>query len=82
MILGLDDLPSGGQWEKEVAVPNRLCDDECHIQGQGRDRSEGQLGRVNSGPGRPVVNVGSTRLKVARVVTVASAAPVPAALNS
>jgi hypothetical protein len=36
---------------------------------------------VNSGPGRLVVKVGSTKLKVANVVTVASAAPVPSALN-
>ncbi len=36
---------------------------------------------LNSGPGRLVVKVGSTRLKVANVVTVANAAPVPSALN-
>jgi hypothetical protein len=35
----------------------------------------------NSGPGRLVVKVGRTRLKVASVATVASAAPVPSALN-
>ena len=35
----------------------------------------------NSGPGRVVVNVGSTRQSAARVETVASAVPVPSALN-
>ena len=35
----------------------------------------------NSGPGRLVVNVGITMLKVARVATVANAAPVPSALK-
>src|SRR4029453_5631831 len=36
---------------------------------------------VNSGPGRLVVKVGNTRLRVANVVTVARAAPVPSALK-
>ena len=38
-------------------------------------------GGENSGPGRLVVKVGRTRLNVASVATVASAAPVPSALN-
>ncbi len=33
-ILGLDDLPGGGQREEEVSVPTRLCDDEYSIQSQ------------------------------------------------
>lgn len=37
---------------------------------------------VNSLPGCPVVKAGRTRLSVATVVTVASAAPAPSALNS
>jgi hypothetical protein len=36
---------------------------------------------VNSGPGSPSVTVGSTRQTVANVATVASAPPVPSALN-
>jgi hypothetical protein len=36
----------------------------------------------NCGPGRLVVKVGSTRLSVATVATVASAAPLPSALNT
>jgi hypothetical protein len=36
----------------------------------------------NSGPGRLVVNVGRARLSPASVATVASAAPVPSALNT
>ena len=36
----------------------------------------------NSGPVRLVVNDGSTRLSVASVATVASAPPVPSALNT
>jgi hypothetical protein len=36
----------------------------------------------NSGPGLLVVNVGRTRLRVARVATVASAAPVPSGLKT
>jgi hypothetical protein len=36
----------------------------------------------NSGPDSLVVKVGRTRLKVASVVTVASAAPVPSALKT
>ena len=39
-------------------------------------------GAENCGPGVVVVNVGSTRLSVARVATVASAAPVPSALKT
>ena len=37
---------------------------------------------LNSGPLRLEVKLGSTRLSVASEVTVASAAPVPSALNS
>src|SRR4051794_18158526 len=37
---------------------------------------------VNSGPGRLIENVGSTKLKVANVITVASAAPDPSALKT
>ena len=77
MILGLNNLPGGGQREEEVSVPNRLCDDEDDVQRQRGDAAKASCGRVNSGPGRPRVKVGSTRLKVAKVVTVASAAPVP-----
>ncbi len=38
-------------------------------------------GGENSGPGVVVVKVGTTRLRVASVVTVAKAAPEPSALN-
>ena len=37
---------------------------------------------MNSGPALLVVNVGSTRLSVDRVATVASAAPAPSALKT
>ena len=81
VLLGLHDFAGGGHREEEVSVPNRLCDDEDGVQGSEAIAAKASCAGVNSGPGRPSVNVGSTRLKVASVVTVASAAPVPSALK-
>ena len=59
-----------------------LHDDEQAVQRERGDGGERQLrGRRTPGPGALVVNVGSTRLSVASVATVASAVAVPSALN-
>ena len=74
--------PRRGDRQEEVAVPDGLGEDERAVQHERGDGGEGELGRGELGAGRLVVKVGSTRLSVASVVTVASAAPVPSALKT
>ena len=63
-------------------MPHRLGEHEHRVEQRATRRGERQLaGRELRARSRLVVNVGSTRLSVARVTTVASAAPVPSALN-
>ncbi len=57
---------------------------KTNIAYRARDASaaNASCGPENSGPGVLVVNVGSTSVRVASVITVASAPPLPSALNS
>ena len=80
-VVVVDRLALAGHRQEEVAVRDRLGDHEHRVQRERGDRGEGQLGGGELRAGRRSVKVGRTRLRVARVVTVASAAPVPSALK-
>jgi hypothetical protein len=63
-------------------VTNRLDDHEQHVQASAATAAKASWAVENSGPGRLVVKVGSTRQRVARVDTVARAVADPSALKA
>ena len=67
--------------QEEVAVAHGLGHDERQVEGERGDGGEGELPGGELRAGLASVTVGSTRQSVARVATVASAPPVPSALN-